>query len=270
MRILAVYTGDYGIRHLNNIRLHAPDGWTIFDWRAPTNFPIVIDDPIDFIPSGLPPADLLLSFAEHKGVIELLPDLARLSGANAVLAPVDSEAWLPRGLARQLHGWLEDIGVACATPKPLCSLTETDYLISRRERRQYSNANISEFARYFGQPKIVLTIDPQSIQITDVQVLRDAVCGCARYVAEKLIGLSADEAEYAGGMAHHHYPCLASMGIDTDFGDTLMHISGNLLKDDIAEQVKPYKHIQYIAPGIRASDTDLKKKTDADNNLHQS
>jgi hypothetical protein len=25
----------------------------------------------------------------------------------------------------------------------------------------------------------------------------------------------------ASGMLHHHYPCLASMGIDTDFNDTL-------------------------------------------------
>ena len=128
MRILVVFTGDYGIRHIANIKTHAPASWEINEWRAPTSFPIVIDEPADFIPAQLPPADLLLSFAEHKGVVELLPDLARLSGARAVLAPVDSEAWLPRGLARQLHGWLETIGVACATPKPLCSLTETDYL----------------------------------------------------------------------------------------------------------------------------------------------
>lgn len=269
MRILTVYTGDYGIRHINNLRAHAPGSWVINDWRAPTNFPIVIDDPIDFLPTHLPSTDLLLSFAEHKGVIELLPDLSRLSGANAVLAPVDSEAWLPRGLARQLHGWLSDIGVACATPKPLCSLTEADYLISRHKRRSYTNAFIAEFAHYFGQPKFTLNIDPQTNLITCAEVDRDAVCGCARYVAEKLIGVSVDEAEYIAGMAHHHYPCLASMGIDTDFGDTLMHISGNLLKDDIAEKVKPFKQIQYIAPGIRASDSDL-KKTGADNSLHQS
>ncbi len=259
MRILAVFTGDYGIRHLNNIRLHAPAGWEIINWRAPINFPIVIDDPVDYLPSELPPTDLLLSFAEHKGVIELLPDLARLSDANAVIAPVDSEAWLPRGLARQLHGWLEEIGVACATPKPLCSLTETDYLITRHKRRSYANEFISEFAHYFGQPKFTLSVNPQTNLITSVEVDRDAVCGCARYVAEKLIDVSVDEAEYVAGMAHHHYPCLASMGIDSDFGDTLMHISGNLLKDDIAEQVKPYKRIHYIEPGIRSSDSGLKK-----------
>ncbi len=87
-----------------------------------------------------------------------------------------------------------------------------------------------------------------------MDVKRDAVCGCARYVAQKLVGLSADEAEFEAGMAHHHYPCLASMGIDVDFSDTLLHISGNIMKDNVAEQVKPYKQIQYLAPGFRTEE----------------
>jgi hypothetical protein len=36
------------------------------------------------------------------------------------------------------------------------------------------------------------------------------------------------------------------MGKDSDFGDTLMHVSGNLLKDNLAAQLKPYQ--QYIKP----------------------
>jgi hypothetical protein len=83
-------------------------------------------------------------------------------------------------------------------------------------------------------------------------VKRDAVCGCARYVAQQLIGLSVNEAEEKAGLAHHHYPCLASMGIDSDFGDTLMHISGNIMRDKIGEQIKAYKEINYIRPGTKS------------------
>jgi len=36
------------------------------------------------------------------------------------------------------------------------------------------------------------------------------------------------------------------MGVDTDYGDTLMHISGNLLKNNVGEQVKPFKDIRYL------------------------
>jgi hypothetical protein len=252
MRILAIITGEYGARHAANIRQHAPPDWSLETWRAPTAFPLVIDDPQDFLPPTLPSADLLLSFAEHKGVAELLPDVARLTGAQAVIAPIDSEAWLPRGLARQLRGWLERMNVACVTPKPLCSLTETDYGVTRRQRIMYDHPLIAAFAHYFGQPELQITVDPESRLIISANVQRDAVCGCARHAAQALVGISADEAGFKAGMAHHHFPCLASMGKDPDFDDTLMHVSGNILKDNVEEQVKPFKNIQYIAPGTRS------------------
>ncbi len=254
MRILAIINSDYGVRHVNNITQFAPPGWMINQWRAPVFYPMVIDYPEEFIPTGLPETDLILSFAEHKAVAELIPDIAKQTGAKAVIAAVDNEICLPRGLARQLRGWLENMGVACATPKPLCSLTETDYGVTRRQRLQHHNALIAEFAHYFGKPEFSIEVDPQSRKIIAVEVKRDAVCGCARYVAQKLVGVSVDDAEYEAGMAHHHYPCLASMGIDIDFGDTLMHISGNIMKDNIAEQVKQYKKIPYLSPGFRSED----------------
>jgi hypothetical protein len=175
-----------------------------------------------------------------------------MCAARAVIAPIDSEAWLPRGLARQLRGWLEHMGIACATPKPLCSLTETHYDLGRRERVAYDDPLIAAFARRFGRPAFRIEVDPQTRLIAAVQVQRDAVCGCARYVAERLAGVSADEAEQEAGLLHHHFPCLASMGIDPDYGDTLMHISGNLLRDEVAQGVKTYKRVQYIAPGTRS------------------
>ena len=252
MRILGVITGDYGERHLDNVRQHGPEEWTVEQWRAPSRYPIVIDYPDEYVPDDLPPADLILSFPEVSSVAELIPDVVKATGASAVIAGVDNEAWLPRGLARQLRGWLEGMGIVCVTPKPLCSLTETDYGMARRQRMPYEDPLISEFARWFGMPDLRLTVDPDTRTITAVSVSRDAVCGCARYVAERLVGVSADDAEQEAGLLHHHYPCLASMGIDGDFGDTLMHVSGNVLRDNVAEQVKPHRRITYVAPGERS------------------
>jgi hypothetical protein len=252
MRILAIISGDYGIRHVENIRKHGPGHWIVNTWRAPGSFPLIIDYPEDYLPNDLPETDLILSFAEHRGVAELLPDIAKMTSAQAVIAGVDNEAWLPRGLARQLRGWLVDIGVACATPKPLCSLTESDFGVTRRQRLEYSSPLISEFATYFGQPSFVIDVDPDTRTIISAQVKRDAVCGCARFVAENLTGISVEEAGEKAGLLHHHFPCLASMGKDSDFGDTLMHVSGNILKDNVEAQVKPYKPVQYFAPGTRS------------------
>ena len=252
MQILTIVSGEYGQRHVTNIRTHGPAEWTIETWKAPSLLPPVMDYPEDYLPDELPSADLILSFAEIPGVAELLPDIAQMTGAKAVLAPVDNETWLPRGLARQLRGWLQNIGVTCATPKPLCSLTEHQYLIGRRQKIEYDDPRIAAFARYFGQPDLRIEVDPQTRTITAVEVVRDAVCGCARRAAQGLIGVSADDAEQEAGLLHHHYPCLASMGIDSDYSDTLMHVSGNLLKDNVGQQVKPFKHVQYFVPGNKS------------------
>jgi len=253
MRILAVNTGDYGARHVSNICKRKPEDWEVEIFQAPVLLPVVIDYPEDYLPAELPRADLVLSFAEHKGVAELLPDIVRLCGGRAVIAPVDNEAWLPRGLARQLRGWLDAMGIVCVTPKPLCTLTENRYRISRTDWIEFDDALIAAFARHFGQPEMEISVDPQTKEIVSVEVHRDAVCGCASHVAEGLIGVSVEDAEKQAGLLHHHYPCLASMGIDSDYGDTLMHISGNIIKDVIGRQVRPFKQTNYIEPGKRAT-----------------
>jgi hypothetical protein len=251
MRILAIVTGEYGRRHVDNVRKHGPAGWQVEVWQAPSVLPPVVDYPEDYLPQSLPAADLLLAFGEHRGVAELIPEIARMTGAKAVIAPVDREEWLPRGLARQLRGWLADVGVACVTPKPLCSLTEMHYNV-RRHRVAYDDPFIAGFARHFGRPELHITVDPNTRAIATVDVVRDAVCGCARSVARGLVGVSADDAEEKAGLLHHHYPCLAGMVKDPDFSDTLMHVSGNILKDAVGEQVKPYKETAYITPGTRS------------------
>ena len=250
MKILAIVSGEYGNRHINNIRENGPDSWEINTWQSPPVFPPFIDDPEDFLPDQFSPADLILSFAEHKGAAELLPEIARMTGAKAVLVAVDDETWLPRGLDRQLHGWLEDAGVDCVTPKPLCSLTETTYGVTRHETSSFDNALIAEFATYFGKPELNLEVDPETRVITKAEVKRDAVCGCASFVAEGLIGLTANEAEEKAGLLHHHFPCLASMQKLPHFDhDTLMHVSGQVLKNNVGSQVKPYKEVKSFKPG---------------------
>jgi hypothetical protein len=67
-------------------------------------------------------------------------------------------------------------------------------------------------------------------------------------VAEKLPGTPTGEALEAAGLHHHHYPCQASMGIDANYGDTLMHISGNLLKDALKEALGDNLIVDFIQP----------------------
>jgi len=113
-------------------------------------------------------------------------------------------------------------------PQPLCSLTGSHYNV-RRYRTEYHDPLIAEFARHFGQPGFRITVAPEKRIIAAVEVVRDAVCGCARHMARGLLGVSVDNAGFEAGMLHHHYPRLAGMVRDPDFNDTLMHVSGHII-----------------------------------------
>ena len=247
MRILAVVSGEFGRRFAHNLREYGPQAWTVNAWTAPSHFPIIIDEPRDFLPASLPPADLILAAGEHPGIAELLPDIAKMTGAQAMIAPVDRVEWMPKGLMNQLRGWMKQVGVESVFPKPFCSLTQNSYSL-RGQRIEYANALISEFAQYFGNPSVKVSVDAETGTIANVQVARDATCGCMRFVAQGIIGVQVDDAEYQAGMLHHHYPCLASMGIDPDYNDTLLHVSGNTFKEAFAEEIKPYKQVLFFQP----------------------
>lgn len=247
MRLLVITQGEYGQRMANNMRANLPGGWTVDEWRAPPNLPPVIDYPEDLLPENLPAADLILTLGENPGVAELLPEVARMTGVKAVIAPVDRNEWMPRGLARQLESWLKEQNVPVFFPKPLCSLAEDHYNVGRH-RLMYDNQLVREFARHFGRPRFLVQVDSASKTITRVVVERDATCGCARYVAQGLVGVPVDSAEFEAGMLHHHYPCLAAMGIDDDFADTIMHVSGHIMQEEIKQQIAPYVTVTYFTP----------------------
>ncbi len=247
MKVLAIVQGEYGQRHVANIRGRAPAGWSLSTWVPPKVLPLVIDEPEDFLPPSLPQAELLLAFQEDPRAAQLIGDVARLCKARAVVAAVDREEWMPRGMVRQLSRWLEKDGIAAVFPKPLCSLTESTSGVGKWTVR-YTSPEISEFARLFGRPSFKIDCEPQTRKISSVAVVRDACCGCARHVAEKLVGVAADDAEQVAGLAHHHYPCMASMGIDSDFDDTLMHVSGNIMKDAVKDALGSWRHVAYVKP----------------------
>jgi hypothetical protein len=254
MRILVITQGEYGRRVYQNLHEHAPQGWAVEQWQAPVNLPLVMDDPEDYLPVDLPSSDLLLSLGENPGLAELLPQVARRTGARSVIAAMDRLEWLPKGLARQLARWLHDLGVSAVFPRPLCSLEEAHYNVGRH-RVEYHDECIAEFARHFGRPSFRIQVDAAHKTIVAAEAERDAVCGCARYVASGLVGVPVDDAGFQAGMLHHHYPCLAAMGINDDFSDTLMHVSGNITRDEVRDQIRPYVTVQYLTPQGRVDET---------------
>lgn len=238
MNILAIVSGEFGHRNVRNIQANAPDDWIIEVWQAPPALPPMIDDPEDHLPDTFPETDLILSFAEIKGVAELLPEIARMSGAKAVIVAVNNETWLPLGLGHQLRDWLKNINVVCATPRPLCSLTETDFGVTRWDRIKFESPEIAGFARHFGKPDLKIVVDGETNTIQSADVIRDAVCGNTRHVAQQIIGLPTADVLDKANLLHKHFPCLTTMTKLDDFDhETLMHESGHQLTENIAAQI---------------------------------
>lgn len=258
MRILAVTQGQWGDRMVDNIQTNGPLEWSVERFRPPRFLPAIVDDPDEFLPEELPQADLVLYLGENPHAAQLIPAIARRCGAKAVLAPIDNSAWLPTGLKNQLKRELAEKGVASVFPKPFCSLApgRCGY---RRSAEAYDDETVAAFAQHFGMPQFKISVDPESKTITNVDVVRDSACGSARFVAQKLVGISADSAEYEAGLFHHHYPCLASMQkewLDDALEDTLMHASGFILQEEVERHVKPFKKPpEYFTPSERVEAT---------------
>ena len=226
MRVLILIQGDYGERIVDNIKTHAPRDWEVNSYAFPKTLPVIIDDPNEFLPEELPPADLLISLGEHPGVAQLIPDMVERSRAKAVIAPAANRAWLPAGLARQIKNKLAMRGVEMVYPVPFCSLTE----------KNSSNPYVLELVRYFGRP--VVTVELAGDKIREVTIIREAPCGNTRFVANGLVGVWVVDAVMQAGLVHHQHPCLATMVVDPEFNDTLMHRSGLGIKQAVDEALK--------------------------------
>lgn len=224
MRILVSVQGRYGERIARHIRENGAPEWEVELLPLPARLPAIIDDPSEVLPSAMPRADLFVSLHESPGAADLIPDIARACGARAVLAAVDNPSACPPGLTNQIRRRLDGMGIAHAFPRPLCGFDGGPHDL------------LKAFAKRFGRP--VLSIRREGDRVLSVEVLRDAPCGSARFVASILPGVRVSEAADTGALRHHHHPCLASMEIDPDRNDTVMHLSGYIVRAAIRDGLK--------------------------------
>jgi hypothetical protein len=259
MQILAIVQGNYGQRMVDNIRRRGPADWTVQTYQPPPVLPLIVDDPDDFLPESMPQVDLVLALFESASAAQLLPDIAQRSAARAVLCPIDNSAWVPSGLKNQLQRELEQLGIESVFPRPFCTLTRETAGYGRATQ-PYASQTVSEFARHFGRPKLELEVDERTGIIERIDVIRGSACGATDYAAEKLEGTAVEDAVPKAGLISHQYPCLASMDrepIDDRLVDTLMHVSGYVLNEEMEEKLRPFrKQPQYLNPDPRAETTE--------------
>jgi hypothetical protein len=228
MRVCALIMKDdvYGRRIVENICKRGFAHWIhwVHEFESPPAN--LLDNPERYLPKSMPDCDLILSLGLPSDLQYTLPIIAKKTKAKAVIAPIDNPNWIRPGLRRQIQRELTEVGVASAFPKPFCSLEET------------GNHYIDMFAKHFGRPK--LQVEVREGLISGVQVKRGAPCGSTWFIAEKLIGVEASKQKVREEVAktHHAYPCLASMIIDPELEDTVLHKSQYIIREAVEEKKK--------------------------------
>jgi hypothetical protein len=79
--------------------------------------------------------------------------------------------------------------------------------------------------------------------IESATVRRSAPCGSTWYVAKKLAGTETrKEVLYDTiAKAHHSYPCTATMGVDPEAKEPILHVGGYIIREEVEKALENSK-----------------------------
>ncbi|MEM3665757.1 MAG: DUF166 family protein [Candidatus Bathyarchaeia archaeon] len=199
----------------------------------PSELPAFIDRPEEYMPKKIPKADLCMASGLHQDLLLELPHHLQKVDIKALIVPVEDFTEVPLGLRKQLEEKCEELGLENAFPKPFCSMEPSkDKLV------------ISRFVNELkvGRPVLEISTAKRGKHevIESAIVKRSAPCGSTWYVARKLLGIQTEtEILYdAIAKAHHSYPCTATMNVDPETKEPILHIGGYIIREEVIKALK--------------------------------
>ncbi len=225
MRVEIVHEGGrYFERVLDYLSGMSPGN--VDAYQLPRSLPPVLDDAAEYLPAELGAGDVIVAIDIHPELLLEIPNMVAGGSTKALIAPIEDPNWVRPGAQRQVTQACAENDMESAFPKPFCAL-------------EPSTPVITEFCEEYqvGLPR--LRLETEGGKVEAVEVARGAPCGLTDFVAEKLVGLPADDTlPTKAGELHHAYPCLSSMVLDTETGDTIMHKSLNIMRDRVREALE--------------------------------
>lgn len=183
---------------------------------VPSELLYYIDDPESYLPQKLPAHEVMVAINIHEDLLLSLPLLAKKSGAKSLIAPLEDPDWMSKWARRRVSQVCAKVGIEFAAPKPFCNLDVDS-----------SHPYINKFIEHFriGKPKLKIKI--QNGRISGAKIIRSAPCGCTYFVAHNLKDAPvASNIHQIVAKYWHSYPCTASMKMDYELGDTILHKGG--------------------------------------------
>lgn len=194
----------------------------------PNELPAFIDNPEQYLPKKLPKANLCIASGIHKDLLLELPHMIHEAGIEGLIVPIEDFIEVPSGLRKQAEETCSSLGLESAFPKPFCSLTASDDkpVISRLVTKLK-----------IGKPELKIeTAKRMTSEVIDSTIVkRSAPCGSTWYVAKKLIGVKTKQDIFydAIAKAHHSYPCTATMAVDPETKEPILHIGGFIIREAV-------------------------------------
>ena len=195
-------------------------------YQVPGSLPPVLDDAGEYLPGELGAGNVIIAINLHPELLLEIPEMVSGGTVRAMIAPIEDPNWIKPGLQRQATQVCARNDMESAFPKPFCSL-------------EPKTPAITEFCEEYGVGLPTFRFTLSGGRVTAVDVASGAPCGLTDFVAEQLVGLPADASlPEKAGQLHHSYPCLSSMALDPETGDTIMHASLYLIRDRVAQALE--------------------------------
>lgn len=190
--------------------------------ELPSTLPYYLENPEKFIPVKMPEHDVLVAINIHEEIILSLPPRMAAAGGKALIVPSEHPDWVSRWLRIKVGEAANQCGIEAAFPKPFCDLTAE------------AGTVVADFIKEFriGRPKLKINHSGDKIESVDVQI--SAPCGCTYFLAHNIKGAKLDE-DFINKVSKywHSYPCTASMKMDYEIGDTILHKGGYIHREAV-------------------------------------
>lgn len=192
--------------------------------QLPEIMPYFVDNASDYLPDKFPNHDVLIAINVHEDILLALVPLSKKAGAKALILPIEDPDWITKWGRSKLKKLCNENDIEFSSPKPFCSL--------EKGVGPVTDKFIDEFR--IGRPKLKIKVKNGVIE--EASVLICAPCGNTYYVAKNIVGKKVDKhlnewiAKY-----WHSYPCVGSMKMDSELGDTILHKGGYIHYDAVRE-----------------------------------
>ena len=212
--------------HVQNIK-------AAIELPGPSKFPAFIDNPDEHMPKKIPKTDLCIASGLHKDLLLELPNRLHQAGVKGLIVPIEDFAEVPSGLRKQVEEKCQELGLESAFPKPFCSLEPSD-------NKPTISRCITELK--IGKPLL------RDFNCKERKTRGNRSCSCQtkramwlNMVRRKKTNRSKTEKQIlhdAIAKAHHSYPCTATMGVDPETKEPILHLGGFIIREAVKKALE--------------------------------